>query len=287
MNEMEIDIPEQHQDGQPGLEHEMVPQPIYIRNDYRGSGKLAGKKALITGGDSGIGRAVAIHFAREGADVAIFYHPREEEDAQKTKELIEAEGQKALLFPGNLRDAAYIKSAVDQVATEFGAINVLVNNAANHVPQEDFTDITDEQLIDTFEINIIGIFRVTKVALPHMKAGDNIINTTSVTSYRGSETLVDYSSTKGAVTAFTRSLSQNLVEKGIRVNGVAPGPIYTPLIASSLTPEKVAKFGHDTPMERPGQPAELAPAYVLLASDSGSYMTGQVIHVNGGSVVNS
>lgn len=287
MQQLDIPIPPQHQDEQPGLEHEMTPQPVYILDDYRGANKLKGKKALITGGDSGIGRAVAVHFAREGADVAIAYHPREEADAQFTKQLIEAEGQQALLLPGNLRDLAYSQETVDRVIDAFGTINILVNNAANHIPQDDFTDIDDEQLIDTFEINIIGIFRLTKAVLPHLSAGDCIINTTSVVSYRGSETLVDYASTKGAVTAFTRSLSQNLVEKGIRVNGVAPGPIYTPLIAASLTPEKVAAFGDDTPMKRAGQPAELAPAYVFLASEGASYITGQVMHVNGGTVINA
>ncbi|GAB3562380.1 SDR family oxidoreductase [Spirosoma luteolum] len=287
MQQLDIPIPPQHQDEQPGLEHEMTPQPLYILDDYRGANKLKGKKALITGGDSGIGRAVAVHFAREGADVAIAYHPREEADAQFTKQLIEAEGQQALLLPGNLRDLAYSQETVDRVIDAFGTINILVNNAANHIPQDDFTDIDDEQLIDTFEINIIGIFRLTKAVLPHLSAGDCIINTTSVVSYRGSETLVDYASTKGAVTAFTRSLSQNLVEKGIRVNGVAPGPIYTPLIAASLTPEKVAAFGDDTPMKRAGQPAELAPAYVFLASEGASYITGQVMHVNGGTVINA
>ena len=287
MQQLDIPIPPQHQDEQPGLEHEMTPQPVYILDDYRGANKLKRKKALITGGDSGIGRAVAVHFAREGADVAIAYHPREEADAQFTKQLIEAEGQQALLLPGNLRDLAYSQETVDRVIDAFGTINILVNNAANHIPQDDFTDIDDEQLIDTFEINIIGIFRLTKAVLPHLSAGDCIINTTSVVSYRGSETLVDYASTKGAVTAFTRSLSQNLVEKGIRVNGVAPGPIYTPLIAASLTPEKVAAFGDDTPMKRAGQPAELAPAYVFLASEGASYITGQVMHVNGGTVINA
>ena len=284
---MEIETKPQHQDAQPGLESQMDPQPIYMRDDYKGTGKLKAKVALITGGDSGIGRAVAVHFAREGADVAIMYHPREEEDAQKTASLIRIEGVRCLLLPGDLRYLAYIRQTVAKVIHEFNRINILVNNAANHVEQKEFTDISDEQMRDTFEINILAMFRLTKEALPHMAAYDSIINTTSVVSYRGSESLIDYASTKGAVTAFTRSLSQNLVDRSIRVNGVAPGPIWTPLIVSTKTPEEVAKFGKDTPMERPGQPAELAPAYVFLASEDASYMTGQVMHVNGGEVINS
>ncbi|RRB02173.1 SDR family oxidoreductase [Larkinella rosea] len=284
---LELETPPQHQDEQPGLEYEMHPQPIYIRNDYVGSGKLENKIALITGGDSGIGRAVAVHFAREGADLAIVHHPREGEDARKTKRLIETEGRRCLLIAGDLRNPSFIRQVIDQVISEYQHLNILVNNAANHVEQKEFADITDQQLIETFELNILALFRLTKRALPHMGAYDCIINTTSVVSYRGSKALIDYASTKGAVTAFTRSLSQHLVERSIRVNAVAPGPIWTPLIVSTKTEKEVAEFGKDTPLERVGQPAEVAPAYVFLASEDASYITGQVMHVNGGEVVNS
>ncbi|QJW88890.1 SDR family oxidoreductase [Spirosoma taeanense] len=287
MQQMEMETPAQQQEAQPGIEAQMHPQPIFIRDDYEGSDKLKDKIALITGGDSGIGRAVAVHFAREGADVAIIYHPREEEDAQKTKQLIEAEGRRSLLIPGDLRKLSFIREAVGKVLSEFNRINILVNNAAVQYPQKELTDINDEDMVATFETNILAMFRLTKAALPHMDAYDCIVNTTSVTSYRGSETLLDYSSTKGAITAFTRSLSQHLVERNIRVNAVAPGPIWTPLIVASFDPEKVANFGKDTPMERAGQPAEVAPAYVFLASEDASYITGQVMHINGGEIINS
>ncbi|ADB36516.1 SDR family oxidoreductase [Spirosoma linguale] len=287
MTQMEIETKAQHQDEQPGLEYKMDPQPIYIRDTYQGADKLQGKIAVITGGDSGIGRAVAIHFAREGADLALFYHPREEQDAQKTKSLVEAEGQQCLLIPGDLKQLSFIQEAVDKVVDTYGRVNILVNNAANHVEQKEFTGISDQQMRETFELNILAMFRLTKAFLPYMAAQDCIINTTSVVSYRGSQALIDYASTKGAVTAFTRSLSQNLVEKNIRVNAVAPGPIWTPLIVATKTLEEVENFGKEVPMERPGQPAELAPAYVFLASEDASYFTGQVIHVNGGEVVNS
>jgi len=284
---MEIETKPQHQDAQPGLEHEMDPQPIYIRDTYQGADKLKDKIAVITGGDSGIGRAVSVHFAREGADLAIIYHPREEEDAQKTKSLVEAEGRLCLLLPGDLKSISFIREAVGKIISTYHHVNILVNNAANHVEQKEFTDMPDEQMRQTFELNILAMFRLTKNLLPHMQAYDCIINTTSVVSYRGSKALIDYASTKGAVTAFTRSLSQNLVDRHIRVNAVAPGPIWTPLIVATKTPEEVEKFGSDVPMKRPGQPAELAPAYVFLASEDASYFTGQVIHVNGGEVVNS
>ncbi|GAB3253930.1 SDR family oxidoreductase [Larkinella harenae] len=284
---LELETPPQHQDEQPGLEELMHPQPIYIRDDYKGSGKLQDKIALITGGDSGIGRAVAVHFAREGANLAIVYHPREDKDARKTQSLIEAEGRRCLLIAGDLRDPAFIRQLIEQVVREYHHINILVNNAANHVEQHDFTAISDQQLIETFELNILALFRLIKQALSHMGAYDCIINTTSVVSYRGSKALVDYASTKGAVTAFTRSLSQHLVERNIRVNAVAPGPIWTPLIVSTKSEETVATFGKDTPLERVGQPAEVAPAFVFLASEDASYMTGQVMHVNGGEVVNT
>ncbi|WP_460669764.1 SDR family oxidoreductase [Larkinella ripae] len=284
---LELDTPPQHQDEQPGLEKLMHPQPIYIRDDYKGSGRLQDKIALITGGDSGIGRAVAVHFAREGADLAIVYLPREQDDAEKTKALVEAEGRRCLLLAGDLRNASFIRQAVDQVIGEYHHLNILVNNAANHVEQKEFTDITDQQLTETFELNILAMFRLVKQALPHMGAYDCIINTTSVVSYRGSKALIDYASTKGAVTAFTRSLSQHLVERSIRVNAVAPGPIWTPLIVSTKTEKEVAEFGKDTPLGRVGQPAEVAPAFVFLASEDASYTTGQVMHVNGGEVVNT
>ena len=287
MEQMEIETKPQHQDEQPGLESQMDPQPIYIRDYYKGAGKLKDKIALITGGDSGIGRAVSVHFAREGAHVAIMYHPREEEDAQKTKDLVLAEGVRCLLLPGDLRSLSDIRGSVGKVISEFKRINILVNNAANHVEQRELTDISDEQMRDTFEINILAMFRLTKEVLPHMGAFDSIINTSSIVSYRGSEFLMDYAATKGAVTAFTRSLSQNLVDRNIRVNGVAPGPIWTPLIVSTKTLDEVANFGKNTPLGRVGQPAELAPAYVYLASEDASYITGQVIHVNGGDSVNS
>jgi NAD(P)-dependent dehydrogenase (short-subunit alcohol dehydrogenase family) len=287
MDQMEIETKPQHQDAQPGLEHEMDPQPIYIRDTYQGADKLKDKIAVITGGDSGIGRAVSVHFAREGADLAIIYHPREEEDAQKTKSLVEAEGRLCLLLPGDLKSISFIREAVGKIISTYHHVNILVNNAANHVEQKEFTDMPDEQMRQTFELNILAMFRLTKNLLPHMQAYDCIINTTSVVSYRGSKALIDYASTKGAVTAFTRSLSQNLVDRHIRVNAVAPGPIWTPLIVATKTPEEVEKFGSDVPMKRPGQPAELAPAYVFLASEDASYFTGQVIHVNGGEVVNS
>ncbi|WP_019988101.1 SDR family oxidoreductase [Rudanella lutea] len=287
MEDMKLETKPQHQDAQPGLEHQMDPRPIYIREGYEGAGKLENKIALITGGDSGIGRAVSVHYAREGADLAIMYHPREEQDAQETKRLVEAEGRRCLLLPGDLRSISFIREAVGKVVSTYKRVNILVNNAANHVEQQEFTNISDEQMKDTFEINILAMFRLTKNVLPHMAAHDCIINTSSVVSYRGSESLIDYSSTKGAVTSFTRSLSQNLADRGIRVNQVAPGPIWTPLIVSTKTPEEVAKFGQDVPLGRVGQPAELAPAYVFLASEDASYITGQTIHVNGGEVVNS
>ncbi len=287
MEQMEIEARPQHQDEQPGLEYKMDPQPIYIRDNYEGADKLKDKIAVITGGDSGIGRAVAIHFAREGADLALLYHPREEQDAQKTKALVEAEGRRCLLLPGDLKQISYIQETVETIISTYNRVNILVNNAANHVEQKEFSGISDQQMRETFELNILAMFRLTKSLLPHMAAYDCIINTTSVVSYRGSESLIDYASTKGAVTAFTRSLSQNLVERNIRVNAVAPGPIWTPLIVATKSPEEVEKFGKDTPMERPGQPAELAPAYVFLASEDASYFSGQVIHVNGGEIINS
>lgn len=283
MEEKPTSVPDQHQAEQPGNEFKMTPRPEFIRNSYRGSEKLAGKAAFITGGDSGIGRAVAVHFAREGADVAIVYL-NENEDARETKRLVEAEGRQCLLIPGDLREEAFCKNAVQQAVDEFGGkLNVVVNNAAEQHEQEQLEEISQTQLENTFRTNIFAYFYVTQAALPHLQKGDSIINTTSVTSFRGSSHLIDYSATKGAITTFTRSLSQNLAEKGIRVNAVAPGPIWTPLIPATL--ENVENFGKDTPLGRVGQPSEVAPAYVFLASEDGSYITGQVIHVNGGELV--
>lgn len=275
--------PDQHQADQPGDEYKMTPKPEIIRDNYKGSDKLVGKVAFITGGDSGIGRAVAVHFAREGADVAIVYLD-ENEDARETKRLIEAEGRTCLLIKGDLREEGFCKNAVQQAVDEFGGkLNIVVNNAAEQHEQKELESISSEQLEATFRTNIFAYFYIAQAALPHLQKGDSIINTTSVTSFRGSSHLMDYSATKGAITTFTRSLSQNLAEKGIRVNAVAPGPIWTPLIPATL--EKVADFGSDTPLGRAGQPSEVAPAYVFLASEDASYITGQIIHVNGGELV--
>ncbi|MCW2974302.1 MAG: 3-oxoacyl-(acyl-carrier-protein) reductase [Thermoleophilia bacterium] len=278
-------LPPQHQDRQPGIEAEMHPRPKYAAEWYRGSGKLTGKRALITGGDSGIGRAVAVLFAREGADVAIAYLD-EETDAAETKRLVEAEGRTCHTFSGDLAEVAWCEQLVTQAADALGGLDILVNNAAEQHVDTDFEDITPEQVERTFRTNILAMFHVTRTALKHLSEGSTIINTTSVTNYKGKPELVDYATTKGAITSFTRSLSGQLVERGIRVNGVAPGPIWTPLIPASFSEEEVAKFGQDVPMQRPGQPEELAPAYVYLASQDSSYVTGQVIHVNGGTVVN-
>ena len=278
-------IPAQHQRRQPGLEHRMEPPPIVIREDYRGSGKLAGRVALISGGDSGIGRAVAVHFAREGADVAFLYL-NEHEDAAQTVQLIEAEGRQALALSGDVGDAKVCRKAVKDTLRKFGRLDVLVNNAAEQHPQDDLLSITPEQLEQTFRTNVFGMFYLTQAALPHLTAGASIIVTTSVTAYRGSESLIDYASTKGAQVSFTRSLSANLAAKGIRVNAVAPGPIWTPLIPSTFDAEQVADHGVKVPLERPGQPAEVAPAFVYLACADSTYVTGQVMHVNGGEIVN-
>lgn len=277
--------PPQQQERQPGVESQMTPAPQAEAKQYRGSGKLDGKVALITGGDSGIGRSVAILFAREGADVAIAYL-NEESDANETKKLIEQEGRRCLTLAGDIGDEQFCQNAVEQTIKTFGKLDILVNNAAEQHPQESIENITAEQLEKTFRTNIFSMFFLTKAALPHLKPGSSIINTTSVTAYKGNPQLLDYSSTKGAIVAFTRSLSQALVEKGIRVNGVAPGPIWTPLIPSTFPEEKVESFGKQVPMQRAGQPEEVAPSYVFLAADDSSYMTGQILHPNGGSVVN-
>jgi NAD(P)-dependent dehydrogenase (short-subunit alcohol dehydrogenase family) len=279
-------FPKQEQKKQPGDEFKMVPEPEIIRSDYKGSGKLSGKIALITGGDSGIGRSVAVHFAREGADIAIAYLS-ETKDAQETKKLVEKEGVRCLLIRGDLKKKTFCKKMVGATIEKLGALNILVNNAAMQFPAEDIDEISADSLKTTFETNIYPFFFTVQEALEQLGKGDCIINTTSVTAYRGSEHLLDYSSTKGAIVTFTRSLSTMLVEKGIRVNAVAPGPIWTPLIPASFKPEEVAKFGSDTPMKRAGQPSEVAPAYVFLASQDASYITGQIIHVNGGEMTGS
>ena len=278
--------PPQHQDQRPGSEAEMTPKPQSQDPKYRGSGKLEGKVALITGGDSGIGRAVAICYAKEGADVAIVYL-NEQEDAQETKRLVEAEGRRCLTMAGDIGDESFCQQVVQQTVKELGHLDILVNNAAEQHPQESIENISAEQLERTFRTNIFSMFFLTKAALPNLKEGSAIINTTSVTAYKGNPQLLDYSSTKGAIVAFTRSLSQSLVEKGIRVNGVAPGPIWTPLIPSTFPEDKVKSFGAQVPMQRAGQPEEVAPSYVFLASDDSSYMSGQILHPNGGEVVNA
>ena len=267
----------------PGYESEMDPQPLVIRDSYKGSGKLEGKTAIITGGDSGIGRAVAVHYAREGCDVAIVYRS-ETSDAQTTRSMVEKEGRKCLLFEGDLGHRDFCFKVVEEATKELGGkLNILVNNAAEHHMSESLEDMDLDEMERTFRSNIFSMFYLTKYALEHMKEGDSIINTTSVTSYRGSGHLIDYSATKGAITAFTRSLGSNLADKKIRVNAVAPGPIWTPLIPA--TRDDSEKFGKKEPLGRPGQPAEVAPAYVFLASEDASYMTSQVIHINGGEVV--
>lgn len=270
------------QDGQPGIEKEMDPKPIFIAYDYKGSEKLKGKVALITGGDSGIGRSVAVHFAKEGADIALLYLEEEEEDAHYVKELAEKEDVRCLLYSGDIKDAEVRRNVVREVVDQLGTINILVNNAGVQYPRKDFLEVTEENLRETFETNIISMILLTQEVYPHLEEGDSIINSTSVTAYKGSPIFIDYSSTKGAITAFTRSLAQNLAPEKIRVNAVAPGPIYTPLIPATFDAEHVDEHGEDTPMERRGQPAELGPSYVFLAAQDSSYMTGEVLHVNGG-----
>ncbi|AWG27043.1 SDR family oxidoreductase [Flavobacterium kingsejongi] len=278
------EFPKQAQSQQPGKESEMNPKPEIIRDNYKGSEKLKGKIALITGGDSGIGRSTAVHFAREGANIAIVYYD-ELEDAKETKRLIRKEGAECLLIRGDLRNEDFCKKVVAQTIAEFGTINILVNNAAMQFPEKDIENISTSQIHQTFETNIYPLFFVTQEVLKSMQQGDCIINTTSVTAYRGSEHLLDYSSSKGAIVSFTRSAATMLAEKGIRVNAVAPGPVWTPLIPATFTEEQVAVFGQDTPMKRAGQPSEIGPAYVFLASEDSSYITGQVIHPNGGEIV--
>lgn len=275
------------QSHQPGIQSKMNPMPEVIKNNYKGSDKLKGKVALITGGDSGIGRSISVLFAREGADICICYL-EEDQDALDTKKMVENEGRRCLLIKCDLQHQDEIKKMVETALQEFQTINILVNNAGVQYPQKYITDINTQQLFKTFEVNIFSMFYLTELLVPYMKQGDTIINTTSITSYHGHDLLIDYASTKGAITSFTRSLSTNLLKNktGIRVNAVAPGPIWTPLIPSSFDEEQLKDFGKDTPMGRMGQPSEVAPAYLFLASDEASYISGQVIHVNGGSIVN-
>ncbi|MGE5656110.1 MAG: SDR family oxidoreductase [Actinomycetota bacterium] len=278
-------LPAQHQEQQPGIQSQMTPQPQSEDSEYRGSDKLRDKVALITGGDSGIGRAVAIAFAKEGADVAIVYL-NEHEDAQQTQKMVEEQGRRCLTIAGDVGEESFCQQTIQQTLEAFGHLDILVNNAAEQHPQASIEDISAEQLERTFRTNIFSMFFMTKAALKHLKQGSAIINTTSVTAYKGNQQLLDYSSTKGAIVAFTRSLSKSLAEKKIRVNGVAPGPIWTPLIPSTFPEEKVESFGADTPLGRPGQPEEVAPSYVFLASKDSSYMSGQILHPNGGDVIN-
>lgn len=278
-------LPPQHQNHRPGSETEMNPLPKYESSQYKAAGKLEGKVALITGGDSGIGRAVAVTYAKEGADVSIVYLS-EHKDAEETKRQVEQEGRKCILIAGDIGDDAFCTDAVKQTIEQLGKLDILVNNAAEQHPQKKIEDISKEQLERTFRTNILGMFYMTQAVMPHLGQGSAIINTASITAYRGSPNLIDYSATKGAIVSFTRSLSMNIVDKGIRVNGVAPGPIWTPLIPSTFTEDEVSKFGASQPMKRPGQPEELAPAYVYLASSDSSYVSGQIIHINGGEVIN-
>ncbi|WP_447636521.1 SDR family oxidoreductase [Flavobacterium microcysteis] len=269
---------------QPGKEYKMFPEPEIIKKGYSGSYKLKGKTALITGGDSGIGRSVAVHFAREGANIAIAYY-KETKDAEDTKKMVLKEGRECILLKGDLKKENFCKSIIQKTIKKFGSLNILVNNAAVQFPKEEIEEINSQQMLQTFETNIYPFFYTTFEALKHFKKGDCIINTTSVTAYRGSTHLLDYSSTKGSIVSFTRSASNMLADKGIRVNGVAPGPIWTPLIPATFDEKEVKKFGKDTPMKRAGQPSEVAPAYVFLASQDASYITGQIIHINGGEIV--
>ncbi len=283
--ESTLRIPKQQQP-EPGYQDRMMPEPEIIRDNYRGSGKLEGRTALITGGDSGIGRSVAVHFAREGADIAIAYLS-EDEDAQKTREMVEEEGCRCLVMRGDVGDRKFCKELIGKTVREFGRLNILVNNAGEQHPAKSPEDINLDFMEKTFRTNIFSMFYLTREALPVMKQGDCIINTSSITAYRGQPALLDYSSTKGAITSFTRSLSESLAKRGIRVNGVAPGPIWTPLIPSTFDEDKVATFGKAVPMGRAGHPSEVAPAYVFLACEDASYITGQFIHPNGGDFVST
>ncbi|MGL5875635.1 MAG: SDR family oxidoreductase [Xenococcaceae cyanobacterium] len=282
------EIPAQSQNRKPGIEAEMTPKPEFDRDNYRGSGKLQDKVALITGGDSGIGRSVAVLYAKEGADVAIVYLD-EHQDAEETKRYIENYGRKCLLIPGDIASENFCHEAVQKTVEEFGKLDILVNNAAVQFTEDSQTlkDIDSARLGRIFSTNIFAMFYFCKAAIPHLKEGSSIINTTSINAYKGNDTLLSYSTTKGAILAFTRSLAQSLLEQGIRVNAVAPGPIWTPFIVDTMEPEKVKSFGNQVPMKRPGQPVEVATSYVFLASDDASYFAGQVLHPNGGVVVNA
>jgi len=277
--------PPQHQRQQPGREHKMKPRPKAEDKKHRGSGKLQGKVAIITGGDSGIGRAISIAFAKEGAHISVVYL-EEDKDANETRRLVEEQGHKCLLLRGDVGEEKFCRNGVEQTVKQFGNLDILVNNAAEQHPQDSIQNISQKQLERTFRTNIFSFFFMVKAAMKHLKQGSAIINTTSVTAYKGSAHLLDYSSTKGAITSFTRSLSQALADKCIRVNGVAPGPVRTPLIPSTFPAKEVETFGSDVPLDRAGQPEEIAPSYVFLASDDSSYMTGQILHPNGGTVVN-
>lgn len=281
-----VKIKSQIQKKQPGLESKMNPRPIFEDPDYKAADRLLNKTAVITGGDSGIGRAVAVNFALEGADIAIIYLD-EHDDAEETKKIIEGKGRKCSIIPCDIGEENNCIDAVRKVIDNFGKIDILVNNAAEQHPQNSIEDITKEQLEKTFRTNIFSMFYMVKTCLPHMKEGSVIINTSSVTAYKGHETLIDYSSSKGAITSFTRSLAISLAKRKIRVNAVAPGPIWTPLIVSSFNEEEIGKFGENTKLGRPGQPVELAPAYIFLASDASTFITGETIHVNGGEIINS
>ncbi|MBR0021883.1 MULTISPECIES: SDR family oxidoreductase [Bacillus] len=282
-NQKKKTLPPQHQNQQPGFEYLMDPRPVFDKP--KKAKKLEGKTAIITGGDSGIGRAVSVLFAKEGANVIIVYL-NEHQDAEETKQYVEKEGVKCLLIAGDVGDEAFCNDVVGQASQVFPSIDILVNNAAEQHVQPSIEKITSHQLIRTFQTNIFSMFYLTKAVLPHLKKGSSIINTASITAYKGNKTLIDYSATKGAIVTFTRSLSQSLVQQGIRVNAVAPGPIWTPLIPASFAAKDVEVFGSDVPMERPGQPVEVAPSYLYLASDDSTYVTGQTIHVNGGTIVN-
>lgn len=277
-------LPPQEQQQQPGIESQMNPKPAFEDRKYKPAGKLTGKVAVITGGDSGIGRAVAVTYAKEGADVVIVYL-NEHTDAEETKRQVEEEQRRCLTIAGDIGDERFCQHIIADTVKTYGKLDILVNNAAEQHPQDSLDKITAEQMERTFRTNIFSCFHLTKAALPHLKQGSTIINTASIVAYHGHKQLLDYSATKGAIVAFTRSLSLQLADKGIRVNAVAPGPIWTPLIPSTFTADQVAKFGGNTPMKRPGQPEELAPSYVYLASDDSSYVSGQVLHVNGGEIV--
>ncbi|NIC35188.1 SDR family oxidoreductase [Halomonas desiderata] len=278
--------PPQEQSHQPGAEYKMDPQPEYIHDSYRGADKLKDKVAIITGGDSGIGRAVAVHYAREGADCVIV-HLEEDTDARDTQQLVEAEGRRCLVLKGDVGEPSFCDEIVDRTLAEFGKLNIVVHNAAEQYDWDDITEIPPDQLQRTFQTNVFSHFYLTKAALPHMGEGDSIICTSSINAFKGNPTLIDYTATKGAIQGLVRSLAVPLAEKGIRVNSVAPGPVWTPLIPASFDAEKVASFGGQVPMNRAGQPSEMGPAYVYLACEESSYMSGQTLHLNGGVVLNT